>query len=96
MDGAELIKQERERQINGEGYMPEHDLTHRNMELTSAAMAYLYAAGSAPPFLAFATWPWSKEYFKPSGFPATDPVRDLVKAGALIAAEIDRIQAMRK
>jgi hypothetical protein len=34
-------------------------------------------------------WPWVAEDWKPS----TDPVRNLVKAGALIAAEIDRLQA---
>jgi len=31
-------------------------------------------------------WPWGKEWWKPS-----DRRRDLVKAGALIAAEIDRL-----
>jgi len=33
-------------------------------------------------------WPWGSEWWKPS----KDPIRDLVKAGALIAAEIDRLQ----
>lgn len=32
-------------------------------------------------------WPWDG-FWKPTG----DPVRDLTKAGALIAAEIDRLQ----
>lgn len=34
-------------------------------------------------------WPWAPEAWKPD----PDPVRNLVKAGALIAAEIDRLQA---
>lgn len=34
------------------------------------------------------SWPWDEEWWKPS----EDPVRNLVKAGALIAAEIDRLQ----
>lgn len=34
-------------------------------------------------------WPWHPSWWKPSD----DPVRNLVKAGALIAAEIDRLQA---
>lgn len=38
--------------------------------------------------LAPAAWPWDKEWWKPS----KDQVRNLVKAGALIAAEIDRLQ----
>lgn len=33
-------------------------------------------------------WPWSLNWWKPS----SDPIKDLVKAGALIAAEIDRLQ----
>lgn len=40
------------------------------------------------------SWPWDEEWLKVSD----DPVRNLVKAGALIAAEIDRLQraAQRK
>jgi hypothetical protein len=33
-------------------------------------------------------WPWDPSWWKPS----PDPIRNLVKAGALIAAEIDRLQ----
>lgn len=36
-------------------------------------------------------WPWREESFKPSD----DQIRNLTKAGALIAAEIDRLHAMR-
>jgi len=34
-------------------------------------------------------WPWEAAWWKPSD----DPIRNLAKAGALIAAEIDRLQA---
>jgi hypothetical protein len=34
-------------------------------------------------------WPWDDEWYKPT---PKDPIRQLVKAGALIAAEIDRFQ----
>ena len=49
-------------------------------------------------------WPWDMNWFKPfsepptndpfysTSFPAVDRIRCLVKAGALIAAEIDRLQ----
>jgi hypothetical protein len=37
-------------------------------------------------------WPWDGEWWKPN---YNDPVRNLVKAGALIAAEIDRVLARR-
>ncbi len=36
-------------------------------------------------------WPWGKSWWKPSD----DPIRDLEKAGALIAAEIDRRLRLR-
>ena len=36
-------------------------------------------------------WPWAKKWWKPSD----DPVRNLVKAGALIAAEIDRLESLK-
>jgi hypothetical protein len=39
-----------------------------------------------------AAWPWDKERWKPS----MDPKRNLVKAGALIAAELDRLYELEK
>ena len=36
-------------------------------------------------------WPWATEYWKPS---PESRIRELVKAGALIAAEIDRLQRL--
>jgi hypothetical protein len=36
-------------------------------------------------------WPWHPDWWKPS----RDPVQNLVKAGALIAAEIDRLQRVQ-
>lgn len=79
--GAELIAAERRRQIEIEGYTPEHDAEHRT-QLRKAAIAYLL------PNRADEWWPWDWSYWKPSG---TDQIRNLVKAGALIAAEIDRL-----
>lgn len=34
-------------------------------------------------------WPWSREWWKPK-----NPRRDLVKAGALIVAEIERLDRL--
>lgn len=96
--GAELIAAERTRQVEQEGRTPAHDAQHGGGELASAAVAYiswalcLEAPGNplaAPDDEPPASWPWWHSEFKPS----PDPVRSLVKAGALIAAEIDRIQA---
>ncbi len=86
MNGIEMIAAERKRQIESEGWTPEHDAQHANHELADAAAGYAvyaWAGDSAvnPP----RDWPWAREWWKP-----TSPIRMLVKAGALIAAEIDR------
>lgn len=88
-EGASRVTAERQRQVSKEGWTPEHDDQHENWELALAAMAYLRAYmetgdASRPPLC----WPWSHEDWKPTD---GDPARDLVKAGALIAAEIDRL-----
>jgi hypothetical protein len=38
-------------------------------------------------------WPWTQRTFKPTPH---DRIRELVKAGALIAAEIDRLELEKK
>jgi hypothetical protein len=87
--GIELIAEERDRQISQEGWTPEHDNQHDGFELADAAAAYaLHASGEFS--LARRHWPFD-DGFKPSD----DPTRNLVKAGALIAAEIDRLARLR-
>lgn len=103
--GAELIAAERQRQITVEGYTPEHDAEHeRDGQLAAAAAAYCLPgtslisygpedAGVAPAERGVwhpSWWPWAVRFWKPT---PDDRVRELVKAGALIAAEIDRLQA---
>jgi hypothetical protein len=96
-DGAELIAAERARQVSVEGWTPRHDDTHTDAEMTAAACCYAALARRqadgaiksraediGPP----TGWPWDYEWWKPSD----DPIRNLEKAGALIAAEIDRLQ----
>lgn len=94
--GAELIAAERARQVADEGYTPEHDDGHAG-ELALAAQGYALAAACDLGVLTYVAndpddptfdWPWHPSYWKPTG----DPVRDLVKAGALIAAAIDSFQ----
>jgi len=83
---------ERVRQITHESRTPEHDDGHGNGELARAAGSYAIAAAIAayhgtasfhggPP----TWWPWAATSWKPG-----DPRRMLVKAGALILAEIER------
>lgn len=96
MTGAELIAAERRRQIESEGWTPEHDDEHIGQELARAAAAYAIppehdqrraadpdAQGRPIPGI----WPFCAHWWKPE----QDRVRELVKAGALIAAEIDRL-----
>lgn len=94
--GVRLIAAERQRQIEKEGYTSAHDDKHEGKaQMAFAAAAYAIPAideRNAPvETVRFRThfWPWSIGYFKPT---PNDRVRELVKAGALIAAEIDRLQ----
>lgn len=85
MNGAELIAAERERQVSEEGWTPEHDDEHTHSELAKAAACYaVQAAGGT---VTKYDWPWEGKWWKPG-----DPLRGLAKAGALVAAEIDRLQ----
>jgi hypothetical protein len=93
--GAARITRERLRQLEappeGEGYDPEHDLKHDQGELLSAALAYArLVEGAHPETARLFWWPWAKTDWRPS----PDPIRNLEKAGALIAAEIDRRLAL--
>jgi len=89
-DAARDVLAERRRQIEAEGWKPEGDDLYVDGELGAAAAAYAVNAVGwthrliAP--LTSALWPWSMNWWKP-----TDPRRDLVKAGALILAELDRL-----
>lgn len=86
-DGVDLIAQERARQVAEEGWTPEHDDAHIHGELVKAAVTYTYAFTERAPTQPPGNWPWAQRWWKPD-----DRVRNLVKAGALIAAEIDRLQ----
>jgi len=94
MNGCELIAQERQRQIDSEGWTTAHDDEHMNGEMSVAAAIYAapgYECSNSPRIRAaiMQFWPWYVSWFKPC---RDDRVRELVKAGALIAAEIDRLQ----
>lgn len=90
-DAVRDILAERLRQIEAEGWTPEHDDQHASSQIALAAAAYIlntadYSDGPQIRFMGADLWPWSDDWWKP-----TDPRRDLVKAGALIIAEIERI-----
>lgn len=105
MTGIERITKERTRQIQREGWTPEHDDEHVDGELAIVAACYATAACCQHIYvldrdaenheLRFVDpWPdswalhWDKRSFRAG---RTGRIRMLEKAGALIAAEIDRI-----
>lgn len=76
---------ERQRQKTIEGWTPEHDDQYGKSQLLWASSCYLL--NTIQPFNRIPMdWPWDSSWWKP-----TNPRRDLVKAGALIIAEIERI-----
>lgn len=98
--GVELIAAERTRQISVEGWTAAHDDEHNTGELLSAGIAYAVAAqnqrqhGRAADMrhVRHMYWPWNADWWKPSN----SEIKNLVKAGALIAAEIDRLNRLAK
>lgn len=93
--GCSLIAKERALQISVEGWTSQHDDLHKRGEMADAASCYAKIAAMnsyiAPvPLDKPINWPWDEEWWKPS----SDPIRNLEKAGALIAAEIDRLQRL--
>lgn len=96
MSVIEEVAAERHRQQEAEGWSAEHDDGHAGGEMAEAAACYAlhtarfrdaeehgvkYATKAAPWF-----WPWSLEWWKPK-----DRRRDLIRAAALIVAEVERL-----
>lgn len=90
--GTELVKEERQRQVKEEGFDFDHDRLHPQGTLIRAAHCYhCYAMAqlegeAIEENKLLSLWPFGLEWWNPSN----DPVRNMVKAAALIAAEIDR------
>ncbi|MCS8418356.1 hypothetical protein N1E96_13365 [Pseudomonas aeruginosa] len=87
------VQAERRRQIEAEGWTPEHDDEHADGQMAQAAGCYaLHAGGIGTDWPdgrqngAALFWPWDRDSWKP-----TTPRRDLVKACALALAEIERL-----
>ena len=93
--GLEIISEERGRQVAVEKWTAEHDDLHVDSELALAAVTYalpesihmklggVWVTEREDDF-----WPFDQKWFKPT---PEDRIRELAKAGALIAAEIDRL-----
>ena len=100
LDIIDEISAERSRQVEDEGWSPEHDDEYTDGQLALAAACYAahqvmpvrsvpmgpHQIVSVPKF-----WPWSWNWWKPRG-----KRRDLIRAAALIVAEIERIDRLEK
>lgn len=97
------IADERRRQVQVEGWTTEHDDEHAGGEMAVAAACYAlpderrgmsggyWAGGGRDPDDYFipacpSLWPWHGSWWKPK-----DRRRDLIRAAALIVAEIERL-----
>lgn len=87
---ARDVLAERQRQISAEGWTPEHDDEHIPGTLSQAAGCYIewngYEQSVVPEGAIPINWPWAADWWKPK-----DERRNLVRAGALILAEIERL-----
>lgn len=101
MKAIDDIQKERQRQIEQEGWSPEHDDNHRNGEMALAAACYaspvrmfkarqMAGRGYDEFTLYDDAWPWLDKWWKPK-----DRRSDLVRAAALIVAEIERLDRAR-
>lgn len=102
--GITLIASERQRQVNEEGWTPSHDDGHSDGALARAAACYAIGTKELRRPIAVQqrgenwsahgtnyinAWPFEEDDWKPTPH---DRIRELQKAGALIAAEIDRLK----
>jgi hypothetical protein len=97
------IRAERNRQIEVEGWSEAHDDEHNSGgELAAAAACYLrqvatYARlrlqghhvlpGDYKETNPLQAWPWATKWWKPK-----DPKRDLIRVGAMVVAELERLE----
>jgi hypothetical protein len=98
--GIDLIVEEIQRQIDVEGHTLHQDVEYKKDELAIAAASYampetyrdyprridssVELKNTVPRM-----FPWSTQHWKPT---PEDRIKELVKAGALIVAEIERLQ----
>lgn len=102
MNVIDEIAAERRRQVEAEGWTAEHDDEHADGSLAKVAACY---AGHSAAYCNVrldvgmdayratepSMWPgsWARKWWKPK-----DPRRDLIRAAALIVAEIERLDRM--
>lgn len=88
--GVELIAIEQKRQIEELGFDYTNNDLYADEQLAKAAAVYTlrpHPIKWKKDFIGiYLIWPWSMRYWKPT---PSDRIKELTKAGALIAAQID-------
>lgn len=83
---------ERARHTTALNWSAEHDLGYKNHELVKAAMSYADPLAATPEHKETPPkanlWPWELKWWRPSSYR-----RNLIKAIALLLAELDRHDA---
>ena len=87
------VVEERQRQMDVEGWTLEHDDSHVEGELATCAAVYAVCDEDDEGFIWTTSgrlqWPWSSRWFKPK-----NRRRNLVRAAALLIAEIERLDRL--
>lgn len=86
-----LSERNRQRSARGEGFSNYHDDQHKDGSMAAAAACYAmerraHWRDSGPPI-----WPWDQKWWKPKS-----RREDLIRAGALIIAEIERLDRLKE
>lgn len=84
--GIEQITEERAKQIGKYKYTAYHDAQYTEKELLLGALTYLKKALYEDKYQETDDWPFMMRYYRDEGY-----VENLKKAGAFIAAELDRL-----
>lgn len=95
----EEIAEERKRQIEDEGWTHEHDDQHGEGAMAAAAGCYALNVADKANLIRHARtnkwipleWPWHAKWWRPK-----DRRRDLIRAAALLVAEIERLDRALK
>lgn len=91
--GVQKIAAERTRQIEEKGYDPIHD-SKDPRSVIEGARAYIHHAIGLEYGVDLTAeecgWPWDEKFWKPGS-----PEQDLIKAGGMIAADLDVIEFER-
>ena len=80
------IGHERWRQVKREHWSHRHDDLHEEGTLATGGVSYALRAFSPKSSVVPRDWPWHSMWWKPK-----TPRRNLIKAAALIVAEIERL-----